>query len=305
VADAARTAGISAPLDAPTEGIALGNKEVSALELASAYATIAAGGVWHPPHLVSRVVTADDRVLYEADPAGERRFPEQVARNVTEAMLDVARRDGLALGRRPVAAKTGTVQSRLPGENNDAWMAGFTPQLASSVWLGTDRNSPIRTAAGAPISGRTVPGEVWRTFMASALRTAPAEPFPPFRPVGTPPSAPPARPDPPSPPSATSVPSAAPSAVPEATDPVADPVGGPTLAGAVDEERVPVVPPVDLGTEDGPARGAVGRDDGGPSAPTPTAVPLPASGDDPALPTVPRDVRENVPEDAPGSSSDD
>jgi membrane peptidoglycan carboxypeptidase len=188
-------------------------------------------------------------------------------------------------------------------------MAGFTPQLASSVWLGTDRNSPIRTAAGAPISGRTVPGEVWRTFMASALRTAPAEPFPPFRPVGTPPSAPPARPDPPSPPSATSVPSAAPSAVPEATDPVADPVadavGGPTLAGAVDEERVPVVPPVDLGTEDGPARGAVGRDDGGPSAPTPTAVPLPASGDDPALPTVPRDVRENVPEDAPGSSSDD
>ena len=194
VADAARAAGITAPLDDPNEGIALGNKEVSTLELASAYATIADGGVWHPPHLVSRVVTADDRVLYEATPAGERRFSEQVARNVTEAMLGVAERDGLALGRRPVAAKTGTVQSRFRGENNDAWMAGFTPQLASSVWMGTDRNSPIRTATGDPISGRTLPGEVWQGFMAAALRAAPPEPFPPFRPLGTAPSAPDASP---------------------------------------------------------------------------------------------------------------
>ncbi|OLS96726.1 hypothetical protein BJF90_43650 [Pseudonocardia sp. CNS-004] len=65
VAAAARAAGITAPLDDPTEGIALGNKEVSTFDLASAYATIAAGGVWRQPHLVSSVVTADDRVLYQ------------------------------------------------------------------------------------------------------------------------------------------------------------------------------------------------------------------------------------------------
>jgi peptidoglycan glycosyltransferase len=214
VADAAHAAGITAPLEDPNEGIALGNKEVSTLELASAYATIAAGGMWHPPHLVSRVVTADDRVLYEANATGERRFPEQVARNVTETMLGVADRDGLALGRRPVAAKTGTVQSRFPGENNDAWMAGFTPQLAASVWMGTDRNSPIRTATGDPISGRTLPGEVWRGFMAKALREAPLESFPAFRPLGTPPSG--AAPDA-APTSAT--PTAAPTAAPTDTDP--------------------------------------------------------------------------------------
>ncbi len=143
VADAARAAGISAPLDNPNEGIALGNKEVSTVDLASAYATIAAGGVWHPPHLVAKVVTADDRVLYEAAPEGEQRFPERVARNVTETMLGVAKRDGLSLpDGRPVAAKTGTVQSRFEGENNDAWMAGFTPSLSTSVWIGTDMNSP-------------------------------------------------------------------------------------------------------------------------------------------------------------------
>lgn len=189
VADAARAAGIVAPLDEPNEGIALGNKEVSTFELASAYATIAAGGVWHQPHLVSQVITADDRVLYEAPTDGEQRFPERVARNVTETMLGVARRDGLALpDDRPVAAKTGTVQSRFEGENNDAWMAGFTPSLATSVWMGTDMNSPIRTASGTPISGAGLPGEVWQEFMGEALDTEPVETFTEFEPIGEAPS---------------------------------------------------------------------------------------------------------------------
>ena len=142
-------------------------------------------------------------------------------------MLGVADRDGLTLGRRPVAAKTGTVQSRFPGENNDAWMAGFTPQLAASVWMGTDRNSPIRTATGDPISGRTLPGEVWRGFMATALSGAPAESFVPFRPLGTPPSdaAPNAAPTPTAHP-ATPPPSAAPpepDPAPDGTEPLPDP----------------------------------------------------------------------------------
>jgi peptidoglycan glycosyltransferase len=249
VADAARAAGITAPLDDPNEGIALGNKEVSTLELASAYATIAAGGVWHPPHLVSRVVTADDRVLYEAAPAGERRFPEQVARNVTEAMLGVAERDGLDLpDRRPVAAKTGTVQSRFAGENNDAWIAGFTPQIAASVWLGTDMNSPIRTATGDPISGRTLPGEVWQGFMASALRDEPREPFPPFRPIGAPPAAEPADVAP-SPAPATAPATAPASAGP--TAPVVDPEGDPAVLedGPVDGSSPGPESPAEPGSE--------------------------------------------------------
>jgi membrane peptidoglycan carboxypeptidase len=189
VAAAARSAGITAPLDDPTEGIALGNKEVRPLDLASAYATIAAGGVWRQPHLVTSVVTADDRVLYQAATEGERRFPERVARNVAESMMNVAAHDDLALpGGRPVAAKTGTVQSRFEGQNNDAWMAGFTPSIASAVWMGTDMNSPIRTARGTPIEGATLPGEVWHQFMAEALDDEPAEPFAPFRPIGEAPS---------------------------------------------------------------------------------------------------------------------
>ncbi|MCX6465366.1 MAG: transglycosylase domain-containing protein, partial [Pseudonocardiales bacterium] len=233
VADAARAAGITAPLEDPNEGIALGNKEVSVLELASAYATIAAGGVWHQPHLVAEVVTADGRVLYSAPTEGERRFPERVARNVTEAMLDVAEADGLELpDGRPVAAKTGTVQSRFEGENNDAWMAGFTPQLASSVWIGTDRNDPIRTASGEPIAGKGLPGELWQEFMGETLEEQPVETFAPFRPIGEEPSD-----RPPGEPEVTATPEPSPSPTPEPTPspappppgevPPADPSGAP------------------------------------------------------------------------------
>jgi peptidoglycan glycosyltransferase len=215
VAAAARAAGITAPLDEPTEGIALGNKEVSAFELASAYATIAAGGVWRQPHLVSSVVTADDQVLYQAATEGERRFPERVARNVVEAMLEVAEHDHLALpGGRPVAAKTGTVQSRFEGENNDAWMAGFTPSLATAVWMGTDMNSPIRTARGHPIKGSSLPGDVWQKVMSGALSGSPVEDFPPFRRIGEPPS--PLGPD-----------EAPPPAPPPPSEPLVEPPGGP------------------------------------------------------------------------------
>jgi peptidoglycan glycosyltransferase len=67
-------------------------------------------------------------------------------------------------------------------------MAGFTPSIASAVWMGTDMNSPIRTARGTPIEGATLPGEVWHQFMAEALDDEPAEPFAPFRPIGEAPS---------------------------------------------------------------------------------------------------------------------
>ncbi|GEL21875.1 penicillin-binding protein 1A [Pseudonocardia sulfidoxydans NBRC 16205] len=190
VADAARAAGITSPLTDPDERIALGNKEVTPLELASAYATIAGGGVYRVPHMISEVVTSDGRVLYEAQPSdGERRFPERVARNVTEAMLDVAGNDGLSLpGVRQVAAKTGTVQSHVDGQNNDAWMSGFTPEVAATVWIGTDMNTPIRTADGTPISGGSVPGSVWHDFMTGVAKQDPPPTFAPYHAIGEPPS---------------------------------------------------------------------------------------------------------------------
>jgi membrane peptidoglycan carboxypeptidase len=228
VAAAAHAAGVTAPLDTPTA--ALGDEEVSTLGLASAYATIAAGGVWRPPHLVASVVAADGEVLYQAATEGERRFPQRVARNVVEAMLGVAWHDGLALpGERPVATTTGTAESGFEGENNDAWTSGFTPSLASAVWMGTDMNSPIRTAHGTPIKGSSLPGDVWQDFMSAALEDASVEHFPPFLPIGEPPSPPgpgeePASPPPHAPPAAGVSPHAPPPAVPDGVVANPDPV---------------------------------------------------------------------------------
>jgi membrane peptidoglycan carboxypeptidase len=192
VARAAHQAGIPADLlPNPTAGIALGDKEVHPGDMASAYATFADGGVYHKPHMITKVETADGRVLYDgATDPGEQRFSPQLARNVTESMMDVAPSSLIALaGGRPVAAKTGTTQSHIEGQNNDAWTIGYTPSISTAVWVGTDDNSPIKNSAGRPIYGRMVAGNIWQQFMNSALRGKPVEQFAPFEPIGTPPQA--------------------------------------------------------------------------------------------------------------------
>ncbi|HTK60767.1 MAG TPA: transglycosylase domain-containing protein [Pseudonocardia sp.] len=189
VAKAAHEAGIPSDLlPTPTAGIALGDKEVHPADMASAYATFAADGVYHKPHMVTKVETADGRVLYDegTDP-GEQRIDPQVARNVTESMIDVASssRIGLADGR-AVAAKTGTTQSNIQGQNKDAWTIGYTPSYSTAVWVGTDDNSPIKTSAGRPVYGRMLPGSIWQAFMSGALRGKPKEPFSKLVPLGQP-----------------------------------------------------------------------------------------------------------------------
>jgi membrane peptidoglycan carboxypeptidase len=189
VAKAAHEAGIpSELLPTPTAGIALGDKEVHPADMASAYGTFAADGVYHKPHMVTKVETSDGRVLYDegTDP-GEQRIDPQVARNVTESMMDVAAssRIGLSDGR-AVAAKTGTTQSNVAGQNKDAWTIGYTPSYSTAVWVGTDDNSPIKTAQGRPVYGRMLPGSMWQAFMNGAVRNKPKEPFSKLVPLGTP-----------------------------------------------------------------------------------------------------------------------
>ncbi|MGE3286462.1 MAG: transglycosylase domain-containing protein [Pseudonocardia sp.] len=171
-------------------GIALGDQEVHPIDMASAFATLAADGTRHEPFLIKKVTAADGRVLHDAgEPdVGRQAIPQQVARNVTEAMLDVASFAGIGLGDRPVAAKTGTVQ--LPGsngQNKDAWTVGFTPQLSTAVWVGTDVSEPIKNSAGRPVYGRMLPGSIWQTFMSDALRGRSVEQFSRFVPMGDPP----------------------------------------------------------------------------------------------------------------------
>jgi membrane peptidoglycan carboxypeptidase len=195
VVDAAHQAGI--PADRLTRqvdgGIALGDQEVHPIDMASAYATFAADGMFREPFIVQKVVASDGRVLIDragSAPTGDQAVPRQVARNVTESMLDVAGSSSIPLsGGRPVAAKTGTVQLGKTNDNKDTWTVGYTPQLSTAVWVGTDNNDPVRTKAGRPAYGRTIAGVIWQDFMNDALKGTDVEQFSDFVPMGAPPAA--------------------------------------------------------------------------------------------------------------------
>ena len=170
VADAAHQAGIAESFPGvehtlsedgqggpPNNGIVLGQYQTRVLDMASAYATVAASGTYHAPHFVQKVVNSDGQVLFDAstqDNTGEQRIDKAVADNVTAAMQPIAgysNGHNLA-GGRPSAAKTGTVQLGDTDDNRDAWMVGFTPSLSTAVWVGTTEGTkPLENKWGSPI----------------------------------------------------------------------------------------------------------------------------------------------------------
>jgi membrane peptidoglycan carboxypeptidase len=166
--------------------ITLGPDQVSPVDLANAYATIAAQGMRAQPYLVSSVSTSSGQRIYKAHPDVTRVFPKSVTADVTYAMTKVLGPGGTAYGHalsgRPSAGKTGTTDN-----NTNAWFTGFTPQLSTSVWIGNV--NPMQTVEGSGIGevfGGTLPAEIWQQMMNGALSGVPVEQFPPTVPIGQP-----------------------------------------------------------------------------------------------------------------------
>lgn len=133
IAKTAHVMGVSSPLR-PVDTIGLGVNPVSPLEMASAYATIAARGVYRQPYAVSSVTLGNGHVDRSWEPHGSRRvIPAAVADEVTNVLQEViAHGTGTAANPgRPAAGKTGTTSSLA-----DAWFDGYTPDLAVAVWVG-------------------------------------------------------------------------------------------------------------------------------------------------------------------------
>ncbi len=272
VADAAHEAGIPDEIPGvgktlsedgkggpPNNGIVLGQYQVRAIDMASAYATIADEGVYHRPHFVQKVVDSDGKVLFDAskeDNSGQQRVDKAVADNVISAMEPIAgysRGHNLA-GGRPSAAKTGTVQLGDTDANRDAWMVGFTPSLSTAVWVGTTKGTqPLQNEWGGPVYGSGLPSDIWKATMDGALKGTDIESFPKPEEVGgyagvPQPPPPPKRPEP----SATAGPQTPPSqTVIQPTIEVAPgitiPIGPPTT--------VPAAPPANPAPPAGPAPG--------------------------------------------------
>ena len=187
VVDAAYVAGIPKTRDlAAVPDIALGPDQVSPLDLADAYATIAAQGEYAAPYLVKSVTTVGGQRVFHATPHVSQVFPSDVMADTTYAMEHVLQAGGTAYGHalsgRPSAGKTGTTDN-----NTNAWFTGFTPQLCTSVWIGNvDRNATVTAGGVGEVFGGTLPAEVWQDMMNAALAGQPVESFPGQAGVGTP-----------------------------------------------------------------------------------------------------------------------
>jgi membrane peptidoglycan carboxypeptidase len=188
IADVARRCGISTRLpEHPKPSIVLGAYEVSPLDMASAYATIANGGRRVEPTAISKVVSheddSDEKVLYVAPehPEGKQVISEDVANEATGIMVgDVT--EGIAkdasLGDRPVAGKTGTSENFF-----DAWFIGFTPERVTGTWMGYAEGGRTleyvldyaRRLHG--LSGGITPAEIWKTYTKGILSGEPIEQF--------------------------------------------------------------------------------------------------------------------------------
>ncbi len=169
VAEFATRAGIRSPLIADLP-LALGASAVNPAELANAYATIAAGGMFAEPIYVTRIVDRFGRELFAAHARQERVVSEKVALSLTDMLGEVVRRGSGRSARvgRPVAGKTGT-----SNRSRDAWFTGFSPRLCTAVWVGYDDRKPMPEGSGSKLA---LP--IWAHFMRSALDRVPVQPLP-------------------------------------------------------------------------------------------------------------------------------
>jgi penicillin-binding protein 1A len=182
VAEVARRMGVRSQLDvdgAYVPAMGLGSIAVTPLDIASGYATLAAGGVYAEPMAIRRVVLADGTVDTRAGwgkPKRRRAISEGTAAVVTrilEQNIQSGTGTRAAFGR-PAAGKTGTNE-----EHADAWFAGYTPELATTVWIGyTKGEIPMESVHGIAVSGGSFPAEIWRLFMEPALEGTEPRSFP-------------------------------------------------------------------------------------------------------------------------------
>ena len=163
--------GITSDLD-PVPSIALGSSEVTPLEMVSAYAAFANGGVGVQPHVISRVRSAGGKQLYMRRNASFGRVidPQYVAmmnQMMQETLLTGTARKAELPGWQ-AAGKTGTSQ-----DWRDAWFIGYTSYLVAGVWLGNDDASPTKK-----VSGGNLPVEIWSRFMRAAHEGVPVAGLP-------------------------------------------------------------------------------------------------------------------------------
>nr|WP_300340627.1 transglycosylase domain-containing protein [Actinomyces sp.] len=163
--------------------IALGSQEVTALQMANAYATFAAHGVYCKPIAIDKVLDADGTEMKVPSASCSQVMSAEAADQVSLTLTTVLSSSGTGRGAilaagRPAAGKTGTTDLM-----DNAWFVGYTPSLAAAVWLGHSDGyyAMNRQVIGgryyATMYGSDAPAPLWKTYMDAALAGTPAEQF--------------------------------------------------------------------------------------------------------------------------------
>jgi penicillin-binding protein 1A len=169
VAATARSLGIVSPLDGiPAEGLGGLRVGVSPLEMADAYATLAAGGIHRDPTSIRRVVFPSGRVDRPQKPEPRRVVSKAIAYQVWRLLHDnIVEGTGTAAytGCPGQGGKTGTTDNF-----TDAWFGGIQPNLATVVWVGYPQSNAIEMTSvhGETVYGGTFPAQIWHSLYANA-----------------------------------------------------------------------------------------------------------------------------------------
>lgn len=134
---------------------------VSALEMASGFATIENDGYYRTPTCIVKIEDGNGTVLYNSGQNPVLIYKKNAARMMTDVLKGVITNGtgkGLDLGDMPCAGKTGTTN-----DQKDGWFVGYTRYYTTSVWVGYDMPKKLEG-----LMGNTYPGKIWQSFMSKA-----------------------------------------------------------------------------------------------------------------------------------------
>ena len=180
IVDVIRRAGIPTSVALmPTPSISLGVASPHVIDMATAYATLAANGTYAKPYLIKEVTGPGGNLLYQGTQSTNQVFSAEVMADATYALQQVTQYGtgaaaSVGMGR-PVAGKTGTTE-----DNASAWFSGYTPQLATSVAMFRDDATQTLNGIGGlnSVTGGSFPARIWNYYSRTALKGEPVEQFP-------------------------------------------------------------------------------------------------------------------------------
>nr|WP_052478205.1 transglycosylase domain-containing protein [Kibdelosporangium sp. MJ126-NF4]CEL16735.1 Multimodular transpeptidase-transglycosylase [Kibdelosporangium sp. MJ126-NF4]CTQ92036.1 Multimodular transpeptidase-transglycosylase (EC 2.4.1.129) (EC 3.4.-.-) [Kibdelosporangium sp. MJ126-NF4] len=140
--------------------VGAGTTRVRTIDMARAYATLAADGVRTNAHFVNRVEDIEGHVRYNAKLSLAQAIAPKIAGMVTSSLFSTPLANGQSAVIRP-----GTRSYGDEGATAKAWMTGYTKDIATAVWIGADKIMPLKNKEGKDITALGEPATIWRAVM--------------------------------------------------------------------------------------------------------------------------------------------